>query len=104
MTTQILSLSTTENTAKEKAAGYHRIGDGLHTVTATFENWSGLLEIQATLMLDPTESDWFTVVTYGDGSSDYDSSVSQNVTGNFVWFRAIATTTSGTISQIRYNY
>lgn len=104
MTTQILPLSTTENTTKVKGAGYHRIGDGVHSFIATFENWSGLLEIQATLMLDPAENDWFTVITYGNDSSDYDSSVAQNVTGNFMWFRAIANTTAGTVSQIRYNY
>lgn len=104
MTTQLLSLSTPSVTNKEKGAGYHRIGDGLHTVIATFSNWSGLLEIQATLVLDPAETDWFTVITYGDDSTDYDSSVSQNTTGNFVWFRAIATTSSGSITQIRYTY
>ena len=104
MTTQILPLSSTDLTLKEKGAGYHRIGNGLHTVIASFANWSGLLEIQATLVLDPKEEDWFTVITYGDGSSDYDSSESQNATGNFVWFRAIATTSSGEITDIRYNY
>lgn len=104
MTTQILPLSTNGNTTKTKGAGYHRIGDGLHTFVATFSNWSGLLEIQATLTLDPAESDWFTVLTYGDDSSDYDSSVSQNTTGNFVWFRAIATTSAGNITEVSYSY
>lgn len=104
MTTQILPLSTENSTVKTKGSGYHRIGDGLHTFVASFSNWSGLLEIQATLSLDPAESDWFTVITYGNDSSDYDSSVSQNVTGNFVWFRAVATTDTGTISNISYSY
>lgn len=104
MTTQILPLSSIDATFKEKGAGYHRIGNGLHTVIASFSGWSGLLEIQATLVLDPKEEDWFTVITYGNDSSDYDSSVSQNATGNFLWFRAIAATDSGEITDIRYNY
>lgn len=104
MTTKTLTLSTADITVKAQAAGYHRIANPLHTVEVTFTNWSGLLEIQASLVLEPAEADWFTVITYGNDSSDYDSSVSQNVTGNFVWFRAIATTTDGEINAIQYNF
>ena len=104
MTTKTLTLSTTDNTVKEIAAGYHHLNNPVHTVAVTFSNWSGLLEIQATLALEPAESDWFTVLTFGNDSSDYDSTVSENLTGNFVWFRAIATTDSGEITEIQYNF
>lgn len=60
MTTKSLTLSTADNTVKNYGAGYHRIDNPLHTFVVTFSNWSGLLEIQATLSLDPKDTDWFT--------------------------------------------
>lgn len=100
MTTKTLLITSD----KEPAAGYYQLDNALHTIVATFVNWSGLLEIQATLALDPAETDWFTVITYGDDSSDYDSSVSQNITGNFVWFRAVTNTAEGEITLIQYSF
>lgn len=97
---------------KAAGAGYHRKADNLHTFTAAFANWSGELRLQGTLKLYPNDtSDWFDlknanddVIVIGDGSTDYDQPLSVNSAGNFVWVRAAGTTTSGEITEIRYNY
>lgn len=96
---------------KQKGAGYHRYNDGIHTFVISFTNWSGLLSLQATLVLEPGDDDWFTLkdannqeITLGDDSSDYDQPVSVNSRGNFVWIRAVGSITAGQINEIRYNY
>ncbi len=97
---------------KAKASGYHRKNDNLHTFVASFANWSGEVKLQATLKLYPNDtSDWFdlkdtndAIIVIGDGSTDYDQSVSVNARGNFVWVRAVGTVTAGEITEIRYNY
>jgi hypothetical protein len=110
MPTQNLTI----NGQKQKGAGYHNINTGIQTFEFQFSNWSGELKIQATLALDPTETDWFDVnlTNVNDGSplvidrdsTDYDSSVFANAKGNFVWIRAVGTTDSGSITKIQYNH
>lgn len=80
------------------------IDSGLHTFVVSFSSWSGELLIQATLVVEPAESDWFTVATFGDGSTDYDDAQTVNITGNYVWLRATGSISAGEISEIRYNY
>lgn len=105
----IILLSTTNTLGNftsdiKKGSGYHMIDSGLHTVVVSFVNWSGELFIQATLVVEPTESDWFTVATFGDASTDYDDAQTVNITGNYVWLRATGSITDGEITEIRYNY
>jgi hypothetical protein len=99
---------------KSKGAGYHNINSGIQTFELNFSNWTGSLSIQGTLVLDPTETDWFTInlkspldnsdVVFDQDSSDYDSTVFVNCVGNFVWIRAVITSDTGTVNYIRYNY
>jgi hypothetical protein len=111
MPTQTLSL----NGERSKAAGYHNVNSGVQTFEFKFSNWTGLLEIQGTLALDPAEADWFTLnlvnpadnsipVVFDRDSTDYDSTIYANCVGNFVWIRAAITTDSGSVDHIRYNY
>jgi hypothetical protein len=110
MPTQTLSLTR----EKLKGAGYHNINTGIQTFEFNFTNWSGALVVQGTLALDPTDSDWFNLnlvdpltnnaVEFDSDSTDYDSTVFANCTGNFVWLRTDITTDSGTVNYIRYNY
>lgn len=110
MSTETLSLTGEQL----KAAGYHNINSGIQTFEFNFSNWSGTLEIQGTLAVDPTELDWFTLnltnpannnsIAFDGDSTDYDSSVFANCVGNFVWIRAVINTDSGTVNYIRYNY
>lgn len=62
--------------------------DGFGTVMATFQGFQGKLEVQATLSLEPTASDWFTVAESTDYTSEFTGSTSHNIQGNFTFIRA----------------
>jgi len=93
---------------KFRGDGYYGRSDGFHTVQINLSGYIGTIEIQATLAIDPADTDWFTVysqeyITVGDeGTSD---SILTNFTGNYVWIRALATNwTDGSISNILLNH
>jgi hypothetical protein len=93
---------------KAKGDGYYNVGDGLHTVQFLFDNFKGSVFIQATLAVDPVESDWFDVKGFEDlayfDSTAHIGSKYVNFYGNFVWIRAKGTLVEGTIREIRYNH
>jgi len=90
---------------KQKGDGYYNLGDGLHTVVILVDAFKGTVKIQATLAIDPAETDWFDVYEYGGDSSVWtNTAYYQNITGNFVWLRAAGTLEEGTIREIRYNH
>jgi len=41
--------------------GYYGYRDGNHTLSATFANFVGRIQIEATLDLNPKEADWFPI-------------------------------------------
>lgn len=88
-----------------KADGYYGYTDGLHTVAVATDGFVGVISIQGTLASEPTEDDWFTVTSYGDGSSVTTTNTVENFTGNFVYVRANVTNfTAGSITSIQFNY
>ena len=96
---------------KQKAAGYHRRYDSLHTAEMRFANWVGEITLQGTLELFPGENDWVDLkdelsnnTKVGNNSSTYNDPLIFNFRGNFVWIRAVTNTISGEIVEIRYNY
>jgi len=90
---------------KQKGDGYYNLGDGLHTVVFLFDTFKGTVTLQATLSVDPSESDWFTVYELGGDSTVFaQSAYYQNITGNFVWLRVVGTVEEGAIREIRYNH
>lgn len=102
--------STTETVTgdKFKGDGYYGRSDGFHTVQFNLESYIGDVAIQATLAIDPTADDWFTVYTQAypvvndEGTT---GSFLTNFTGNYVWIRAyISNWTDGTITSIKLNH
>lgn len=113
-----------------KGDGYYGRSDGLHTVQIDLVDFVGVIEVQATLAIDPAEGDWFTVElsssTTVAGTVDTTGAVSAgetvvtsslsystattannnyNFTGNYVWIRTYVTNwTAGTINSIRLNH
>lgn len=89
-----------------RAAGYYNLGQGLHTVVVDLHMFIGHVTIQATLVINPTENDWFDIhdQTYGDDLTEITSITTSNFYGNFVWVRAIGNLESGSISSIMYNF
>jgi len=104
--------STTETLtgSKYKGDGYYGRTDGFHTVQYSVTGFIGKVVMQATLVVDPGDSDWFTISstehestsetdTNGDGSFIY------NFTGNYVWVRAyISSWTDGSVQSILLNH
>ena len=89
-----------------KGDGYYGWGDGLHTVSYQVTSFVGTIKMQATLTALPGESDWFDVdgTTIGDGVMPYTTTSIYNFIGNFVWVRAVASYTAGTINTVLYNH
>ena len=91
--------------AKNKAAGYHKRSDNLHTVIYSIKNFTGSVKIQGTLELYPSETDWVDIdsslVNFVDAA---EQNYSFNFRGNFIWIRAAYKNISGDITEIRYNY
>jgi len=109
---------------KYKGDGFYGRSDGLHTVQFDLEGFIGRVEIQATLEIDPTEDDWFTVelgtgaqsidttgllreqnITYVEYDESTTISNSYNFTGNYVWVRChVSNWTDGTVNRILLNH
>lgn len=96
---------------KNKAAGYYKNGDGVHTAVFEFNNFKGSVKIQATLELYPSDADWFDVVydqtdtlLTSIDSTPITNNATCTFTGKFVFIRAAYQLEEGTITEIRYNY
>jgi hypothetical protein len=95
---------------KTKGTGYYGSRDGLHTVQYTTEGgFIGHIKMQATLVQDPAESDWFDIGAFteiGDGVNPIpDGAVVKNFAGNFVWARAVITEFNrGSINRVLFQH
>ena len=89
-----------------KGDGYYGRADGLHTVQYTLSGFSGFVKIQATLAVEPSETDWFSAVEIDHVDSSLTTgSFIENFTGNYVWVRVkIEQWTDGTIDSIKLNH
>ncbi len=94
------------NSIEAKGDGYYGYTDGLHTCAYYPAALVGSIKMQGTLVLNPTEADWFditgTTLTAGSPTS---TAVTYNFTGNFVWLRAVVFDfTAGSISRVQMNF
>ena len=91
-----------------KGDGYYGRSDGFHTAQYTLSGFIGTVDIQATLAVNPTADDWFTVYTSSypaDSTGSTTGSFVTNFTGNYVWIRAhISDWTDGTVDDIKLNH
>ena len=99
---------------KKKGAGYHKNGNGVHTVSYVVNAFLGSITMQGTLAQYPSDNDddWVEIDSFAGDSTLYNSpggdtidyTYSNTFTGKFVWIRAKYTLQNGTIREIRYNY
>lgn len=93
------------NVAGDKIPAAAQIKSDNHTQTFVWNvsRFAGTLKLQATLLMNPSETDWVDLkVITGTNLSEVNF---HNVTGNFVWVRAIiAEMTAGTISNVSVSY
>ncbi len=107
--------------APEAGAGYYGTTSGLHTLTVnTTPTFVGTATVQASLAVNPQETDWFDVsgveFIYTTASPGYiePSRVGAisgptrteyaNFKGQFAWLRANIQVDSGAVITISYNY
>ena len=85
--------------------GYYGKSDGLHTFQYSVTNLEGTLVIQATLVFEPTESDWSTVYSKEYELIEESANHIQNIVGNYVWVRAgVIDWKHGSINVIRMKH
>ena len=86
-----------------QAASYYLGNRDLQTINWSVTYATCTLQIQATLSSSPEETDWFPVyeITYDNESETHYT----NLSGNFVWVRAMVTDFSlGTINYVKISY
>ena len=102
------STNETVTGEKFKGDGYYGRSDGFHTVQYSLDKFIGTVNIQATLAVDPTADDWFTVYTQAYPVVNDEGTTTSNIanfTGNYVWVRAyISNWTDGTVTNIKLNH
>lgn len=88
---------------KYPACAYYLSNKDLQTLTWSVTACTGILTIEASLVDDPQDADWFSVheITFATSTeSGY-----TNLTGNFVWIRATLTEhTTGVLNHVRLVY
>lgn len=99
---------------KAKGDGYFGNSDGFHSVQIQTTNFIGKVEIQGTLAIDPTSSDWFslnlqnnftTSTSYISFNTSTTAVLGYNFVANTVWVRCkISQFTQGAVNFVRYNY
>lgn len=88
-----------------KGDGYYRRTDGYHTVQYSVAGFTGTIKMQATLAVSPTEEDWFTVPDTDYTTTEITSGTAiKNFIGNYVWVRATASWTTGSINSVTLNH
>lgn len=78
---------------KTTGCGHKGQTDPFHTVSySTTSSFIGIIRLQGSLVVDPTETDWYDIpeTTYGDGVSSMPNKPKLiNFNGNHVWIRAV---------------
>ena len=93
--------------SKEPGAGYSKRNSALHTAIYKFNEFSGSVVLQGTLMRDPEEQDWVDILDTDIGGDSTDigtQNVTRNFSGNFMWVRCKYSVTNGTITQITFGF
>lgn len=85
-----------------KGDGYYGRSDGVHTVQYTYTGLTGTIIIKATLAINPSDDDWFSVHSYN--AEQETASKIVNFTGNYVWIKATVNYTDGSIESIMLNH
>lgn len=92
----------------QPAAAYYLGNQDLQTLSYSFTNVTGNLEIEATLASEPGSGDWFKVYEVeADNDSNTNSTITQyqNITGNFVYIRAkIKDFANGVVQYVKITY
>jgi hypothetical protein len=95
---------------KFKGDGYYGRSDGFHTIQYNVSGFIGLIVVQSTLAIEPTEEDWFTLSeteheSLGTDDANNTGGFVYNFTGNYVWVRVfVSNWTDGVIRTVLLNH
>ena len=97
---------------KSKGDGYYGRSDGFHTVQYSITGFQGKIKMEATLAVDPTDADWFTLdatehetIGFANDGPVATGAHIKNFTGNYVWVRVVVSSWSdGTVNSIQLNH
>lgn len=93
-----------------KGDGFYNRSDGLHTVQYNLDNFVGSIVMQASLAVDPVDSDWFSLnetqhISTAIDTDNSDGSFIKNFLGNYVWVRVrVFDWTGGAVKSILFNH
>jgi hypothetical protein len=90
----------------KQAAGYYLGNGDSQTITWSLNAFDGKLSVQATLVEEPSATDWFNVydITSGSTSPVTENSV-YNIEGTFVWIRVqINLFRAGIVRHVKVSY
>ena len=88
-----------------KAVDYYQGQGSLQTVFIRVTDFEGVITLQATLDYNAEQANWFDVYEYTSASSQITDYHPVNLTGNFVWTRAVVTEfNAGTINSVSISY
>ena len=88
-----------------RAVDYYQGQGSLQTVFIRVTDFEGVITLQATLDYNADLANWFDVYEYTSASSQITDYHPVNLTGNFVWMRAVITEfNAGTINSVSISY
>ena len=88
-----------------KAVDYYQGQGSLQTVFFRVTDFEGVITLQATLDYNAELANWFDVYEYSSSSSTITDYHPVNLTGNFVWVRAVVTEfNAGSINSVSISY
>ena len=87
------------------AANYYGGQGSVQTITYQLNGFVGIITMRATLNDSQESAPWFTIATFGDGSTPDSGIIPVTVIGNFSWIQAeITEFSAGTIGSITVAY
>lgn len=88
---------------KVPAAAYYVKQRNMQTFTWNVTTFSGILQLQATLVDNPGPGDWFTIYNLVGNQMTQNSFT--NIEGNFVWVRAVIDNFAfGVVQNVKVSY
>ena len=73
---------------KAKSDSYYGYTDGIHSVSSKYNTFLGTVKLQATLSLNPSESDWGDIKLITKSTSHTGTEI-HTFKGNYVYLRAV---------------
>lgn len=75
---------------------------GAQSMSVETTDYTGLLEVQASLVANPSSDDWLNIPNISDSLTAYTGTTYFSWTGTHVWIRLVHSPTTGTVDKLTY--